>query len=220
MDRQVQDDPRSAIRFETGTKDRADMRQPQPISTPVNPGPTPVAVPMAVVNTADAESVSPELDKVDIAHQQSEARVAQSSVAASNSAHRTEIAQALLRQITSGLAQAQDGRVEIRLEPEELGRLRMQIVPVDQGVTVHVSADRQETLDLLRRNIEQLARELRELGYQQTSFSFDGQGNGGQQSFDEQAGHAPRTADRTEPHTETANPARNIAPQDGLDLRL
>lgn len=66
--------------------------------------------------------------------------------------------------------------VELTLAPEELGRIRMTMAGDGGHMTVIVHADRAETLDLLRRNIDMLAQDFRDLGYAQTSFSFDGGG--------------------------------------------
>ncbi len=219
---------RSKVSVDAGQAGQADVRTTapnpglpnatQPQAAPLRPEPS-VALP-----TVAAEAAGGEPEFSDIIFQPIETRTAQSQTSGASAAplSRAEMAQNILRQIAGSLSQTREGSVEIRLEPEELGRLRMQITPGDQGVAVHVSADRQETLDLMRRNIEQLARELRDLGYQQTSFSFDGQGNRGQRALDQQTAETgPATV-----QSETANDAdiaavaRNAAPGDGLDLRL
>ena len=87
---------------------------------------------------------------------------------------RPEVPQQVIRQITEVLHRLSEGGVEIQLRPEELGRVRLQMVPLDQGMTVVVSAERGETLDLMRRHIDQLARALQDLGYSGTQFSFSG----------------------------------------------
>lgn len=65
-----------------------------------------------------------------------------------------------------------DGPVEITLAPAELGRVTLALSTGDGGLMVTVLAERSETLDLLRRNIGQLAEELRALGYGSPGFSF------------------------------------------------
>lgn len=62
--------------------------------------------------------------------------------------------------------------VEISLNPEELGRVRMALSTSETGVTVVISSERAETLDLMRRHIDQLAQEFQRLGYENTSFEF------------------------------------------------
>ncbi|MGR3514789.1 MAG: flagellar hook-length control protein FliK [Paracoccaceae bacterium] len=65
-----------------------------------------------------------------------------------------------------------DNSVELRLHPEELGRVRLTMLPTETGMSIQISADRNETLDLLRRNIEMLANDLKREGFQDMSFSF------------------------------------------------
>jgi hypothetical protein len=48
----------------------------------------------------------------------------------------------------------------------------MNLSASDTGVAVHVLAERAETVDLMRRNIDILTREFQNLGYQNISFSF------------------------------------------------
>ncbi|WP_103762667.1 flagellar hook-length control protein FliK [Roseovarius confluentis] len=78
-------------------------------------------------------------------------------------------------QLAAGLRRATEQSAEIRLNPAELGRVRINLHTSDTGVIVSVLADRPETLDLLRRNSDILAQEFREIGYGAAEFSF-GQG--------------------------------------------
>lgn len=124
---------------------------------------------------------------------------------------------AVVRQVAEGMARLSEGGVEIRLSPEELGQVRMQLVPSDTGMTVHVSADRPETLDLLRRHIDQLARDLADAGYDGASFTFS-EGDGGRQD-----GQPPTDRDGAHVTTEDKKPTRTpvvTGATDGLDLRF
>ncbi len=78
-------------------------------------------------------------------------------------------------QLAAGLRMATEQSAEIRLNPAELGRVRISLHTSDTGVIVSVLAERPETLDLLRRNSDILAQEFREIGYGAAEFSF-GQG--------------------------------------------
>ncbi len=95
-----------------------------------------------------------------------------------------------------------DGAVEIALDPVELGRVRLVLSPDGAAMSVYLSAERPDTLELMRRAIDTLAGDLRELGYGTLNFRFD------------QSGDPPRrpgrdgAADRA---TATADP-RNDAP--------
>jgi flagellar hook-length control protein FliK len=115
---------------------------------------------------------------------------------------------------------APDRPIEIALNPQELGRVRMMLHPSDGGMQVALVADRPETIDLLRRNIEMLASEFRELGYTSVSFTFSGNGSGrdGHMTSGDKADQAvPQDA----PDQTSLTPARlSIAPNGGVDLRL
>lgn len=74
--------------------------------------------------------------------------------------------------VQSALRVAGEGSVEVRLQPEELGRVRLTLLPTEAGVSVQVTAERAETLELLRRNIDMLESDLRRQGFMDASFSF------------------------------------------------
>lgn len=101
---------------------------------------------------------------------------------------RSDLAQALARQIAVAVQSNDGGKptVDLRLAPEELGRVRLRVSSHEGVVTVAVVAERSETLDLLRRHVEALARGLLDVGYQEARFSFAGQNSG------ENAGKAPK----------------------------
>ena len=54
--------------------------------------------------------------------------------------------------------------VEVKLSPEELGRVRLSMTTAETGMTVLVTAERPETLDLIRRNIDLFAADLERTG--------------------------------------------------------
>ncbi|MBM9596110.1 flagellar hook-length control protein FliK [Roseitranquillus sediminis] len=133
-------------------------------------------------------------------------------------AARAEAPRPVMQQLAEAARLLRDGPVELTLKPEELGTVRMTLEASDGAMTMVVAADRPETLDLLRRHIDQLAQELRSLGFENLSFSFSSER---QQQARESA--VP------DPGTETAAPlaAPDAAPQPqagdataGLDLRL
>ncbi|MDJ0627381.1 MAG: flagellar hook-length control protein FliK [Rhodobacter sp.] len=87
-----------------------------------------------------------------------------------------------------------DRPVEITLNPEELGRVRMTLTLSDTAMTVSLLVERGETAELLRRNIEGLAQEFRALGYRDVAFEFSGEGRGSD-------GQAGAQTDNPVPHT-------------------
>ncbi|MEX3316327.1 flagellar hook-length control protein FliK [Sulfitobacter sp. PS-8MA] len=114
--------------------------------------------------------------------------------------------------------------VDIALSPEELGRVRLSITTHETGVMVNVLAERPETLDLLRRHIDQLGQEFRDLGFADIAFSFAAgdQAAGGSDPRDKPPGQheSPASPLLTEPDTASALPPLAAGALTGLDLRL
>ncbi|MEX0349343.1 MAG: flagellar hook-length control protein FliK [Paracoccaceae bacterium] len=116
-----------------------------------------------------------------------------------------------------------DGSFELALHPEELGRVRVAMKPGEGVMTLAIVAERHETLDLMRRHIDQLASEFREMGYNAVHVDLSGADGGERQDR-----HSPEPGPATPEHngTDTAEPAapsRIVANHDlstGLDLRL
>ena len=128
-------------------------------------------------------------------------------------------ARPVITQLVHAAKTAVDGVIEVKLSPEELGRVRLVMTTGEAGMTVLVTAERPETLDLLRRNIDQFATDLAEQGFTDLSFSFsDDTTEDQQRDFSERGSDEaevflpPLTADRWD---------ANSIPSDGrLDLRL
>lgn len=70
------------------------------------------------------------------------------------------------------------GRIEIALAPEELGRMTIAVTGEGDGLRIAITADRPETLDLLRRHADQLLADLRQGGMGGALLSFGGGGQG------------------------------------------
>ena len=110
--------------------------------------------------------------------------------------------------------------VEIALNPEELGRVRMTLHSSDGGIQVTLFADRPETNDLLRRNIDMLATEFRELGYTSVSFTFSG-GDSDRDGSTPSGGKAQTSSSQDLADQPTLTPNnRAITLNGGVDLRL
>lgn len=75
-------------------------------------------------------------------------------------------------------AMGEERRLEIRLDPPELGNLRMLLSMTDTGLALHVVADRDATLELLRRNMALLGEDFARLGFGTAAFSFSRGGGG------------------------------------------
>jgi hypothetical protein len=70
------------------------------------------------------------------------------------------------------LATDTPGRIELTLTPETLGRVHFDMRPEGTGLAITVSAERSETLDLIRRHLPDLLAELRQAGVQAGTMSF------------------------------------------------
>lgn len=75
-------------------------------------------------------------------------------------------------QIAEAIRTANGTTIEVSLSPEELGKLRIAMSPSDNGMVVQITAERPDTIDLIRRNIELLAQDLRNGGFTDLQFSF------------------------------------------------
>ncbi len=143
-----------------------------------------------------------------------------------------ETARQIAPQIAAVLSSGKQGTTEIALNPEELGKVRIQLSGVDQTMTVAILAERPETADLMRRHIDTLVQEFRALGYTDVRFEFGRQpdsGAGGQPSGQgpdepptgQQAG---RDAGAEQPNIWDAATAQPLNSRrgdgTGLDLRL
>lgn len=80
--------------------------------------------------------------------------------------------------------QAAQGTAELLLHPVELGKVRMKFRHHDGIVTVSISAERPDTLQMLRSHVHLLAQEFTASGFAGSQFTFEGQGHGDRQSAD------------------------------------
>ncbi|OUD09754.1 hypothetical protein BVC71_07960 [Marivivens niveibacter] len=77
----------------------------------------------------------------------------------------------VVKQVLS--APLSDGNVtEIALDPEELGRVRMQMITHETSVQIVIAVERPETVDLMRKHLDLLTNEFKELGFGDVSLDF------------------------------------------------
>ena len=111
-------------------------------------------------------------------------------------------------------------RVEVRLDPPELGRVSIDMA-VDGGtVSATVSADRPETLDLLRRHVDTLQRELSASGFGRADIGFADRGGGGQAQGAGSAAASAETAAAPAPQPIARSMPRTLDASGRLDIRL
>ncbi|WP_159441593.1 flagellar hook-length control protein FliK [Roseivivax lentus] len=127
----------------------------------------------------------------------------------------------IFQQIMDRLRVDASGMIDLRLDPEELGRLRIAISSGETGIHVQIFGDRVETVDLLRRNAAALERAFADAGLDLESFAF----GSGERSDHE----AQLPAAEPEPNVPDTAAARAATPSampgngsghEGLDLRL
>lgn len=138
---------------------------------------------------------------------------------------RAEIAPHIARQLVEVMSQAAHRPTEIALSPEELGRVRMSVAAEDGKITVSILTERPETLDLMRRHIDQLGQSFRSMGYDQVSFSFGQGAHTGDQSGSNPSASSPSGPSQTDTANSGTETGANIvnldsAPTTGIDIRL
>ena len=114
-----------------------------------------------------------------------------------------------------------DDRVDLLLDPVELGRVRFELTSSADRVQVNVSVERPETLDLLRRHVDTLRAEFRDAGFDAASLSFSQWGKGGDPQPDAAVFAPDPSSDLPDDGItpQTPQSARNTS-RHGLDLRL
>jgi hypothetical protein len=123
------------------------------------------------------------------------------------------------RQLAEAMQRFPDRPIEVALNPEELGRVRMSISAIETGITVTVLAERPETLDMMRRHIDQLAREFQAIGYENINFAFS-EGQTEQGGDDAQSNSHARGSDAADAQDDTADNPVGLKVTTGVDVRL
>ncbi len=135
-----------------------------------------------------------------------------------------EVPRMILVQIAEVVRQQPDRPVELTLSPEELGRLRMSFQ--SEGASMHIvlSFERPDTLDLMRRHIDQLAQDMREFGMSDVSFTFQQQtSEGGGGTYSDDRSSNPSHDPQSDPQGMLDDPVSrvlNIAGRAGVDIRV
>jgi|GEM_PF-4064847 len=127
----------------------------------------------------------------------------------------------LVQQIAAALEQSSGQSTQIALNPEELGRVRISLSSNESGLVVNIIAERPETADLMRRNIDSLLQDFSELGYDNPTFDF--QNDDGNNDGDETADTGAKSSDGTSANVSlstTPLPMPRTMAIGGLDLKL
>lgn len=120
------------------------------------------------------------------------------------------------------VAQSQPGGpVELALNPEELGRVKLTFTSHENTLIVTIVGERSDTIDLMRRHIDSLSQEFKNIGYSNVSFSFSQNENGGFSGEESSKGGSSRNADGAqELELLTDENVQTILSQTGLDIRI
>ncbi len=139
----------------------------------------------------------------------------------SSTAPRVELPQHISHSVAEAFKSAPNKPIEITLNPIELGRVRMIMTTSETGITVTVTADRGETLDLMRRNIDDLGKSLSDLGFEDVSFAFD-QGQQRTEQQEQASGDELAAADELLAADQTSTPVARVShvTSTGIDMRL
>ncbi len=221
LDARTEPEPAPVRGTETGPE-QGEARVPTPVtvsaSDPAAAQPLPQDTDMPIHGIAPATTQVPFTDRIAADHTNRTASAGSGTV-------QTPVPVSV--QIAEAAGALGDGRIEMTLSPEELGQLRLNISTTETSAIVAVSADRIDTLDLIRRHLDDLARDFRALGYQDVSFQLS-HGDPGPQRGRTDPGNPQATTDAPEPRAPSAQPvaiyrSAPLSAQDadaGLDLRL
>lgn len=202
----------------------------EPVTPDVSPAPKTPPL-MATSATTAAIPVDPLPSSVDLApdpmiaeisgHDPTRGETARSAGVDVQVFQRPETPRLIVQQVADVIRTAKDGTLEVTLRPEELGRLSLTFNGDGSTLSVSLSADRPETLDLLKRNLTLLERDLRDLGYGALDFTFEG--------GDRHEGKSDARADlrdlagpsaMMETESDMGRPLPAIRSGGGIDLRL
>ena len=141
--------------------------------------------------------------------------------------HRPETPRLVAVQLAEAFVAKGERNVDVALNPEELGRVKMRVSTSETGITVVIQTERAETGDLMRRHINELAEEFRKMGFENVSFEFNGGGaSGGQTSSEGDSASAGGTSRSDELDNLTAAEVAETQVQHlrlgtaGLDMRV
>ncbi|MGL4321955.1 MAG: flagellar hook-length control protein FliK, partial [Paracoccaceae bacterium] len=174
--------------------------------------------PFAEPSQIDVEAVQPAFQQV-MGHQSVAAVIERA--AEIPSVKFADLSAAIGRAAVEGAPQT---TTTLQIDPIELGTVAFNMDTGPAGLIVTITAERPETLDLLRRNAEQFLGDLRQSGFLGASLQFgqSGAGHSGQQDqsaqrYSQTAAHHPHISP---PAIETVSQGRRQTVGQALDLRL
>jgi len=156
-----------------------------------------------------------------VVHFDAELKLHGASVSGGPTNTRSEVARPIIAQLTDAVRGASSGAIEVKLAPEELGRVKLSLSPTEAGLTVTILAERPETMDLIRRNVDIFAQDLRQQGHQNLTFQFGQNGGQGGQDSNTRENAQFESVERNETSSSALNSCEKQTAEYGrLDLRL
>lgn len=137
----------------------------------------------------------------------------------SDRAPRIAIDSHVASQVATAIRPLRPGTTEIALSPPELGNVRITVSAQESGMLVAINAERPETYDLLRRNIEMLNQELRSTNDGEIQFTFSQSGAETPDDAHDERGTHTQTHETNDAIAVSVAPARHIL-SSGLDIRI
>lgn len=125
--------------------------------------------------------------------------------------------QPVVFQVSQAIEAAETGAIELRLDPAELGKVRITMSARDGVMLATIAVERAETLELLRRNSESLDMTFNDQGFGETVLDFQQFDQGDESEKPDEPSFASGSADASD-----MLPTGIILQQtsDGLDIRL
>lgn len=127
---------------------------------------------------------------------------------------------AVINQVSTALIQASDGKFELRLDPPELGHVRISVTHSDTVLTAQITTEKPEISEFLRRNAEVLAKELARAGFEGATLDFSNRGAGYGAAFEGAAAEDLDEVSFVEGDLGRVSPQPVNLQLDGLDIRL
>ncbi|WP_170413938.1 flagellar hook-length control protein FliK [Ruegeria arenilitoris] len=133
---------------------------------------------------------------------------------------RAETARSVANQMATVVStRGQQGTIEVALNPEELGRVSIVLNGRDDGLHIIISAERPETLDMMRRHISVLEAEFQNFGLGDLALDLGTSADAQQDRSD--SGDGTRLAEtQDEPVTEAGPAIPKLGPDGRIDMRL
>jgi flagellar hook-length control protein FliK len=109
------------------------------------------------------------------------------------------------------------GQIDVILSPEDLGRLNIKLEQTVNGTQITFAVEKLETQDLMRRQIEHLQSQFKNMGFENLSFDFEQQhGNTTEQKSTEKND----ALNDGLPPKQDQKPLQLVATTGGLDIRI